>query len=48
MKYLEMLAEEIKKQKKIDRLMEVKREKLAELKDIDHALRKLVLRTRSK
>lgn len=47
MKYLEMLAVEIEKQKKIDALMAKKKEKQAEIKEIDQHLRKLVLRTRS-
>lgn len=46
MKYLEMLAVEIEKQKKIDALMAKKREKLDELKEIDVALRSLILKTR--
>lgn len=42
MKYLEMLEGEIKKQKKVDTLMAMKKEKLSELKEIDRALRSLI------
>jgi hypothetical protein len=46
MKFLEMLEGEIKRQKKVDMLMVMKKEKLAELKEIDEALRKLVYKKR--
>lgn len=42
MKFLEMLEGEIKKQKKLDYLMQMKKEKLAELKEIDRTLRYLI------
>lgn len=44
MKFLEMLEGEIKRQKKVDMLMVMKKEKLAELKEIDEALRQLIYR----
>jgi hypothetical protein len=46
MKFLEMLEGEIKRQKKVDMLMVMKKEKLAELKEIDEALRKLIYKKR--
>lgn len=48
MKYLEMLATEIERQKKIDALMNIKRVKTQEIKEIDKALRSLILKTRKK
>lgn len=48
MKYLEMLAMEIERQKKIDALMAKKREKVEELKEIDLALRSLILKVRKR
>lgn len=44
MKFLEMLEGEIKRQKKVDMLMVMKKEKLAELKEIDLLLRQLIYR----
>ena len=41
-----MLEGEIKKQKKVDMLMSMKKQKLAELKEIDIALRQLIYRKR--
>lgn len=46
MKFLEMLEGEIKRQKKVDMLMVMKKQKLAELKEIDIALRKLIYKKR--
>lgn len=46
MKFLEMLEGEIKRQKKVDMLMSMKKQKLAELKEIDSALRQLIYRKR--
>jgi hypothetical protein len=46
MKFLEMLEGEIKRQKKVDMLMVMKKQKLAELKEIDEALRKLIYKKR--
>lgn len=48
MKYLEMLAMEIERQKKIDALMAKKRERLDELREIDLALRTLILKTKKR
>jgi hypothetical protein len=44
MKVLEALAEEISRQKKIDALMNMKKEKEAELKQIRTALRQIIHR----
>lgn len=44
MKNLEALAEEIVKQRKIDALMKLKKQKLSEVRDIDLSLRKLILK----
>lgn len=46
MKYLEMLAEQIKEQKTIEMLMQLKKEKTRELKDIDTQLRKMIYKKR--
>ena len=46
MKFYEMLAEEIKEQKKIDALMKLKAQKLHELKEIDATLRKIIYKKR--
>lgn len=43
MKNLEALADEIVKQRKIDALMKLKKQKLHEIKEIDLSLRKLIL-----
>jgi len=42
MKYLEMLADQIKEQKTIEALMKLKSQKMAELKEIDATLRKII------
>lgn len=42
MKFYEMLADQIKEQKKIDALMKLKAQKLHELKEIDATLRKII------
>jgi len=44
MKVLEALAEEISRQKKIDALMNMKKQKEAELKEIRTALRQIIHR----
>lgn len=44
MKNLEALTEQIVKQRKIDGLIKLKRQKIQELKDIDYTLRKLILK----
>lgn len=44
MKFLEMLEGEINRRKKVDMLMSMKKQKLAELKEIDTALRQLIYR----
>ena len=44
MKFLEMLEGEINRRKKVDMLMSMKKRKLAELKEIDTALRQLIYR----
>lgn len=44
MKHLEALVDEIVKQRKIDALMQMKKQKLSEIKDIDVSLRKLILK----
>ena len=44
MKVLEALAEEISRQKKIDALMAMKKQKEAELKEIRTALRQIIHR----
>ena len=41
-----MLEGEIKRQKKVDMLMSMKKQKLAELKEIDLALRQLIYKKR--
>jgi hypothetical protein len=46
MKVLEALAEEISRQKKIDALMNMKKQKEAELKEIRTALRQIIHRKR--
>lgn len=46
MKVLEALAEEISRQKKIDALMNMKKEKEAELKQIRTALRQIIHKKR--
>lgn len=46
MKYLEMLAEQIKQQKVIDALMKLKKEKTQELKEIDAQLRKIIYKNK--
>ena len=46
MKFLEMLEGEIKKQKKVDMLMSIKKQKLAELREIDTLLRQLIYKKR--
>lgn len=46
MKFLEMLEGEINRRKKVDMLMSMKKQKLAELKEIDEALRKLIYKKR--
>jgi len=46
MKVLEALANEISRQKKIDALMKLKRQKEAELKEIRTALRQIIHRKR--
>lgn len=46
MKFYEMLADQIKEQKKIDALMKLKAQKLHELKEIDATLRKLIYKKR--
>jgi hypothetical protein len=46
MKVLEALANEISRQKKIDALMNMKRQKEAELKEIRTALRQIIHRKR--
>jgi len=46
MKVLEALAEEISRQKKIDALMVMKKQKEAELKEIRTALRQIIHRKR--
>jgi hypothetical protein len=46
MKVLEALAEEISRQKKIDALMGMKKQKEAELKEIRTALRQIIHRKR--
>lgn len=48
MKYLEMLATEIERQKKIDALMTMKRAKSEEIKEIDRALRTLILKNKKR
>ena len=46
MKFYEMLADEIKVQKKIEALMNLKAQKLHELKEIDQTLRKMIYKRR--
>ena len=46
MRILEALANEISRQKKIDALMNMKRQKEAELKEIRKALRQIIHRKR--
>jgi hypothetical protein len=46
MKVLEALADEISRQKKIDALMNMKKEKEAELKQIRTALRQIIHKKR--
>jgi len=46
MRILEALANEISRQKKIDALMNMKRQKEAELKEIRTALRQIIHRKR--
>jgi hypothetical protein len=46
MRVLEALANEISRQKKIDALMNMKRQKEAELKEIRKALRQIIHRKR--
>ena len=41
-----MLEGEIKRQKKVDALMAIKKQKIAELKEIDVLLRQLIYRKR--
>ena len=42
MKNIEALVDEIVKQRKIDALMQMKKQKLSEIKDINTSLRKLI------
>lgn len=42
MKFYEILEAEIKKQKKVQMLMDAKKQKKAELEEIDRLLRKLI------
>lgn len=44
MRFYEILEAEIKKQKKVEMLMEAKKRKKAELDEIDRLLRKLIQR----
>lgn len=44
MRFYEILESEIKKQKKVQMLMDAKKQKKAELEEIDRLLRKLIQR----
>jgi hypothetical protein len=46
MRFLEMLEAEIKKQKKVDMLMALKKQRVAELDEINGMLRKLIYKKR--
>lgn len=46
MEFFKMLEGEIKKQKQVDTLMSIKKQKLAELREIDALLRKLIYKKR--